>query len=132
MAEKGLQIQMIPIVPKGRLGNPAKLFALMHRGITDQAAEGVRFMSFYPPKQKTDRTGTLRRSWSFRVVSGNRRIEGIIGSNPNIAPYNERVQGENQEEPWASIGWRNIKDLIKLIERSFPKRMQDLVGRVFK
>ena len=131
MAEKGLQIKMIPIVSEKPFGNIPRMFSLLHNAVRDQAAEGVRFMSVYPTKSGSNykRTGTLRKSWSFVIKTGGRLIEGIIGSNSNIAPYNEEVQGVNQDEIFATLGWRNVNDLGKVIDKEFPKRIQEMIGR---
>ena len=128
-----MNIKMIPILPKEPFGSLPKAFAAMNKGVTETAAEGVRFMSEYPSKAQGAyrRTGTLRRSWFFKVKSGNKKIEGAIASNSNIAGYNTDVQGEKQEALFAKIGWRTILDLDKIIRNEFPKRMHNILAKVF-
>ena len=98
-------------------------------------AEGVRFMSVYPPppvRSRYIRRGKLRQSWSFQVVTGNQRIEGRVGSNSNVAPYNRDVQGEKQKPLFERIGWRNVKDLMKMMAEGFSEKVQKAVGDVLK
>jgi len=128
------QFQFIPVTPPKGLGDIPKLFAILNNAVRDQVAEGVRFMSTYPAKpggSSYRRTGTLRRSWSFAMKTGGGRIEGTIKSNQNVAPYNEDVQGEDQQALFKRIGWKNIKDLDKKIDKEFSKRVDDMVSKVF-
>lgn len=127
-----LQMRLIPLLPPGGILNAAQVFTALHNGVRDQSAESVRFMSTYPPKpgkSRYRRTGTLRRSWSFTVKSGNRRVEGSVNSNSGIAPYNEDVQGENQRPLFETLGWRNVKDLEKKVGREFVGRLERIVKR---
>lgn len=125
-----LQMRLIPISPPGGIVDSRRLFTALHSGIRDESAEGVRFMSVYPAKtsRRYRRTGTLRRSWSFDVKSGQRRIEGRVGSNAGIAPYNEDVQGVNQDALFAAIGWRNVNDLERKVNRDLPGRFERIIG----
>ncbi len=125
---------MIPIVTPKPFGDVPKAFAVMHDVVRDQAAEGVKFMSQYPAKpgdSRYKRTGTLRRSWAFKITSGNNRIEGEIGSNANVAPYNEEVQGADQNPFFKAVGWKNVEDLGKKIDKEFPERMQRAIDKAF-
>ena len=127
-----LQAQMLPILPKAGLLNQKQLFVALHDAVRDQAAEGRTFMSTYPQKRGSSsyrRTGTLRNSWSFKVKSGSKRIEGTVGSNSGIAPYNEEVQGEKQDPLFAMLGWRNVEDLEKKTNREFPSAVERIIGR---
>lgn len=130
-----MKIRMIPIQPKTTFGQDTKrAFAGLHQAIRDQAAVSVAFMTVYPPKSFSStyvRTGTLRRSWLFRMVSGNRSIQGIVASQGNIAPYNEDVQGENQLPHFLQLGWRNVKQMVKLINRELPGRIERILGRSY-
>jgi|TARA_Y100000310_G_scaffold15622_1_gene15666 hypothetical protein len=128
------RLQLIPVTPKKPLGNIPKLVELLTNGVRDQAAEGVRLMSTYPPqpaKSRYRRTGTLRRSWNFALKTGGGIIQAIIQSNRRVAPYNEAVQGQDQAPLFEQIGWKTIKDLDKQIQKDFPKRMQDMINKVF-
>lgn len=130
---KQLQVKMIPIGIEKPFGDLPKMFVLLNNGVRDQAAEGVRFMSTYPPIRDSSyrRTGTLRRSWSFSMRTGGGRIEGEIGSNSNIAPYNREVQGKEQTDLFWGKGWHNVTQLETMIDKDFPKRVQSLIGRAF-
>lgn len=129
-----MQISMIPIGDSKGFGDTVKAFALLANVVRDECAEGVRFMSWYPPKSHSShyvRTGTLRRSWSSNVKSGGSRIEGEVGSSSNIAPYNEDVQGENQDNIFERLGWRDVGDLESKINKSFPNRAQDQINKAY-
>ena len=87
---------------------------MMRRAVT----EGQRHIARYPPQRlrKTGyrRTGTLKRSWSKRVTSSGTRLEGVVGSNSNIAPYNVVVQGTRKGTGrrqcliFRRAGWRGV------------------------
>ncbi len=127
-------IKLIPIVPDKLFGDAPKVMAVLHSAIRDQAAEGVRFMSWYPPQPATStyiRKGHLRRSWTFSISSGSHRIEGKILSNSGIAPYNKDVQGVEQDYVFTRIGWRNVPELVEKIDDEFPDRVQRLIDKTF-
>lgn len=129
-----MQLNMMPVGDTGKIGDTVKAFAAMSNAMRDTCAEGVRFMTQYPPAPASSRyvrTGKLKDSWNSDIKSGNRRIEGVIGSAANIAPYNTEVQGEQQEEIFNRIGWRNTEDLKSKVEKDFPDRMQKEVDKVF-
>ncbi len=98
-------------------------------------ADGQRFIAKYPAQtlRKTGyrRTGTLKRSWSFKVSASRTKITGVVGSNDNIAPYNKFVQGKRgqQSRLFAGTTWRNIDDLRKNMENDFRKRVEDINER---
>lgn len=87
----------------------------LQRLMRNTVAEGNRFIAKYPPqrlrKSGYKRTGTLKRSWSFKVRNEVRRIVGTVGSNSNIAPYNRFVQGRRQRRLFRGAGWRNVNTL---------------------
>ncbi len=124
-------MKLIPTIPKDGILSPEKLFVGLSNGVRDMAVESVRFMSTYPPKRGASRyrrTGTLRNSWSFSIKSGGKRIEGSVNSNSGIAPYNEEVQGENQDALFSMIGWKNVNDLQKKVDREFQGRLGRIIG----
>lgn len=129
-----MQIQMIPIGKADFGGDVIKMFVSLTNAVRDQAVEGVRFISTYPPLESKNyrRTHTLQKSWSpSPVKTGGGRIEVEIGSNSNIAPYNEDVQGENQMAIFKRIGWRTVNDLESLVQKDFSKRLQDAIDKSF-
>ncbi len=104
--------------------------------MTDVGAEGKRFISKYPPQTLTKtgyrRTGTLKRSWSFRVSKARAKLSVIVGSNSNIAPYNRPVQGRRQVRIFKRAGWRNLTLLQKKMETKFAKDADALIRRVVR
>ena len=130
-----MQIQMIPIgQPEQIFKDTAKVFVVIEQAVRNEVVEGVRFMSVYPPAPPNSRyvrTGILRRSWNFKVVTGGGRIEGVVGSQSNIAPYNEEVQGSPQGNIFRDIGWRNTDDLQKQIDTKFADKVQAEISKYF-
>lgn len=127
-----MNVTLIPIrPPKGGVLNRAKLMDGLTRAVRDMQAEGVRFMAEYPAAVgKYKRSGDLKKSWSAKPVTRTAsRIEGEIGSNERIAPYNDQVQGEQQLAFFRGRGWRNVHDLDKLIRRQLPQRAQAEINR---
>lgn len=112
------------------------LTRMMRRAVT----EGQRHIARYPPQRlrKTGyrRTGTLKRSWSKRVNATSTSIEGVVGSNSNIAPYNVVVQGtrkgtgRRQGRIFRRAGWRGVDELDKLLEDKVEKGLQAIVDRL--
>lgn len=132
MAED-FQIQMVPIGDFG-FKDTAKLMVILNDAVRDETAEGVRYMSVYPTKPPGSsyvRTGTLRRSWSSKVSSGSGSIEGTVGSQGSIAPYNEDVQGETQMPLFQRIGWRTTEDLRKQFDSKFADNVQKKIDKYF-
>ncbi len=133
---KGFRIKMIPIVPDRLFDHETiKAFSAVHNAMRDTVVDGVRFISEYPPQKagsRYRRTGILRRSWTFILKSGGRRIEGSVISNSRVAPYNRAVQGEEQRAFFEGRGWRNIRDLISRMTKDLPKRVQKAVGNAFR
>ena len=101
--------------------------------VRDASANGTRFIQKYPAQRllKTGyrRTGTLKRSWSFKVVNGATQITGTVGSNSNMAPYNRPVQGSPQVRLFKGAGWRNIDVLQRKMENEFNKDLETILKR---
>jgi len=130
-----LQLQMLSVGDKVKFGDSVKLLAAVSNAMRDELAEGERFITDYPPQSASSRyrrTGTLKRSWTSNMKSGGSKIEGTIGSSGNIAPYNEDVQGEDQEAIFKRIGWRTVDDLASKVQGEYPDRVQDAVNSAFK
>jgi len=120
------EFNLTPITPKNDIVD-LKTWEKLHAAMTDTVVNGRKFMSEYPPQTLTKtgyrRTGTLKRSWWWDVVTSQDTIEGRVSSNANMAPYNIYVEGEEQRNLFRGAGWQNIQDLMV--------RMQaELVGRV--
>ncbi len=96
-------------------------------------ADGKRFIAKYPPQVLTltgyVRTGTLKRSWSSRTKISGSRIAGVVGSNGNIAPYNEIVQGHDDERDaqFTMAGWRGVDELEFMLQTTIERDVDALV-----
>ncbi len=70
---------------------PRELDRALRGGMTDAMVYLNRQMTTYPPQRTGSaykRTGTLGRSWSWKIDGTGAEIVGRLGSNANIAPYN--------------------------------------------
>ncbi len=90
-------------------------------------------MATYPRQQPTKsgyrRTGTLMRSWS--VVRARMRggaLVAQVGSNANIAPYNELVEGERQTREMRRRGWPRVMDVAKELWPSVEARIRRILA----
>lgn len=98
----------------------------------DTVANGNRFIARYPAqklrKTRYRRTNTLKRSWSFRVQSRGKDISGEVGSNSNIAPYNQWVQGRRrQRRIFRQAGWKNVNDLADKMVDEFNDGLDKII-----
>lgn len=104
------------------------LIGQLTRDMTNTVSEGQRFIAEYPAQLPTKygyrRTGTLKRSWSSQVRRQSNRIEGIIGSNSRMAPYNRWVQGEEQTREMARRGWKTVKELRVQMAKDIVARVE--------
>jgi hypothetical protein len=120
------------IAPK-HMPNKGRVLDAIRNALQDTVSEGHRFISRYPPQTLTKsgyiRTMTLGRSWSSRVVQLGDRMEGIVGSNSNMAPYNRYVQGKMSERAriFSGTGWENADTLKANMESELPRRVQEAV-----
>ncbi len=96
-------------------------------------ADGQRWIAVYPPQSLTKtgyvRTGTLKRSWSHRLSRRPGEIVGVVGSNPNIAPYNRVVQGSPQAKIMATAGWRGVDGLKRIMDNDLNRRVAVSIRR---
>ncbi len=127
------RIVVIPIgVPIPRIDG-RDIVRDLQRLMTRTVADGNRFIARYPPQRLTAsgyvRTGTLKRSWSFRVRNELRRITGTVGSNSNIAPYNKFVQGKRQRRLFRGAGWTNVNTLEARMTRRLIVGADDIIQR---
>jgi hypothetical protein len=124
-------MELVVIKPSKPLMNVPELERELKKVIVNLVADGTRFIARYPPRTLTKtgytRTDTLKRSWlqSRPVVVTNDTIEGEIGSNANLAPYNRFVEGAEDQLPmFRNAGWQNTDDLKKLIEKRLPEDVE--------
>ena len=128
------RIKIIPIRSRAPKPDARKIRRELEKAMRDSVSDGQRFIAKYPPQRlrKTGyrRTGTLKRSWSSKVTSGARRIEGVVGSNSGIAPYNRPVQGRRQVPAFRRAGWKGVDDLAKMLQDELNKRVQRVIDRI--
>lgn len=109
------------------------LLSEVRGALRDTVAEGNRFIARYPPqrllKSGYRRTGTLKRSWSFKLSTLGQSLTGEVGSNSRIAPYNKFVQGSPQVRIFRQAGWQNIDDLERKMENDFIKEIDGIFRR---
>jgi hypothetical protein len=128
-------IKLEPIVPKNLIADKNKIIAALYLAVQDTVSEGQRFIAKYPPQTLTTtgyrRTGTLKKSWSSEVHMGGNKIEGIVGSNSNIAPYNRDVQGStgDRNPMFNNAGWPGIPELKEKMNSELKKRIDQQMER---
>lgn len=117
-----MPISYRPIVPrKIGLRRLHQLYGQFAQVMGDFATESHDELATYPPQKaetRYRRTGTLGRSWSHRVLLKSDKIETVVGSQGQIAPYNVYVQGAQQRKGMRGIGWKTPKEVL---ERLWPK-----------
>jgi hypothetical protein len=131
-------ISFEPIIPANI--EKFKIFQALYDAVRDTASEGNRFIAEYPEPQilnKTHyiRTGKLKQSWSSLTRANANRIEGLVGSNSYIAPYNRDVQGpESERDPMFPQrgGWRGVPELKAMMNIELTKRIEWNLKRVLK
>lgn len=113
-----------------------KIVRDLEKLMTNTVADGNRFIAKYPPQRLKKsgyvRTGTLKRSWSFRVRRGKSKIVGTVGSNSNIAPYNKFVQGKTQRRLFRGAGWRNVNSLEARMIKRLITGTDDIMGKAVR
>ena len=96
-----MPIRIVAIKATGPVMSRSKVVDAMKRAVVNQQADGVRYMAEYPPQRPNSRyvrTLTLKRSWHMPPVQVQpNAISGEIASQGQIAPYNDKVQGLDQE-----------------------------------
>lgn len=131
-----MPLQLVAIKATVPVLDTKAFLAAATAAVRDTQAEGVRLMATYPPQwpnSRYRRTGTLKRSWHTPPVqqSGN-AIVGEIASQGQIAPYNEKVQGMAQDPFFRQRGWTDVEDLVKLVRKELPPRVQAAVDKSAK
>ncbi len=126
-------IRIRPIFPRRALKDTTSLVADLANDIRAVAADGQRWIATYPPQTLTAtgyvRTNTLKRSWSHTVQTRPDAIVGIVGSNPNIAPYNRVVQGSPQAKIMQTAGWRGVDGLADTMQNDLDRRVRASVRK---
>lgn len=129
-----MPFRLIPIRAKGPIQDRRKLMSGFTKALVDQKADGVRYMAEYPPQRagsRYRRTGGLKRSWHSvtPIVRTADSISTVIASQGQIAPYNRKVQGADQDPLFAAGGWRDVDMLARRTQQQLPKRAQDELNR---
>lgn len=126
-------IRIRSIVPRRALKDSPALVADLTSDVRTVVANGQRWIATYPPQTLTKtgyvRTGTLKRSWSHTVQRRPGQIVGVVGSNPNIAPYNRPVQGSPQAKLFQTAGWRGVDDLAQQMQNDLDRRVRASVRK---
>ncbi|MFA5715310.1 MAG: hypothetical protein WC998_06200 [Candidatus Paceibacterota bacterium] len=128
-------IKLETIAPKNLIADKNKIIAALYLAVQDTVSEGQRFIAKYPPQTLTythyRRTGTLKKSWSSEIHMGGDRIEGIVGSNSNIAPYNKDVQGRSGDRNpmFYKHGWNGIPELKAKMNIELARRIDQQMQR---
>ena len=126
-------IRIRSIVPRRAFKDTTALVADLVNDVRAVAADGQRWIATYPPQTLTAtgyvRTNTLKRSWSHTVQTRPDAIVGIVGSNPNIAPYNRVVQGSPQAKIMQTAGWRGVDGLADTMQNDLDRRVRASVRR---
>lgn len=126
-------IRIRPIFTRRALKDTNSLVADLANDVRAVAADGQRWIATYPPQTLTAtgyvRTNTLKRSWSHTVQRRPDAIVGIVGSNPNIAPYNRVVQGSPQAKIMQTAGWRGVDGLADTMQNDLDRRVRASVRK---
>lgn len=126
-------IRIRPIRPRRARKDTEALLANLTNDVRTVAANGQRWIATYPPQTLTAtgyvRTGTLKRSWSHTVQRRPDAIVGIVGSNPNMAPYNRVVQGSPQAKIMQTAGWRGVDGLEQQMQNDIDRRVRASVRK---
>lgn len=121
-----MPISFRAIKPKGLLPKALMLaYGNLADAMDDFVVDARTDLVTYPPTGPSSytRTGTLMRSWNSRTLRQPSRIEGVVGSQGQIAPYNRFVQGQQQKPLFKARGWKTPKDVL-------DKRWPELKKRV--
>ena len=117
---------------------PHRIDRAMRAAMEDSTVLLLREMRVYPPQRPGStykRTQTLKRSW-FRlpVRTANGTIEGGVVSSGDTAPYNRRVQDQEQQAEIHRGRWTNTAQEVQrrnqaTIQRYFDRRLREEFGR---
>lgn len=126
-----LSVQVEAVIPKEPFMDEGKMISGLTKVLSDTVLEGKRLMQIYPPAppySQYRRTRMLAKSWSTKVSETKGLIQAALVSNPNIAPYSEQVVGETQDAIFKQIGWMNITQLAKELDKGLAERVQNAVN----
>ncbi len=129
-------VRAIPIKPKGARINTTGLAMDLTNAMRDVTSDGQTLAARYPPqtlrKSGYRRTGTLKRSWSSRVRTRTGSIEGTVGSNSNMAPYNRFVQGRKGQQAriFRRTRWTTVDDLEKVMQDDLNERVEEILRKL--
>jgi len=116
---------------------PHRIDRAMRAAMEDSTVLLLREMRVYPPQRAGStykRTGNLRRSWLRRIVDENGSVTGEVVSSGNTAPYNRRVQDQEQQAAVHRGRWTNTAQEVQrrnqaTIQRYFDRRLREEFGR---
>ena len=88
----------------------------------------MNHMTYYPPYDSPTyvRTGTLGAGWVSRITT---RAAGLFLVFRNSVHYAKWVQGDEQRDLFAGIGWYKLSDVLERYRRTFRQDMQDILKK---
>ena len=117
---------------------PQRINWAMQAAMNDATALILRDVRDYPtqnPASDYVRTGNLRKSWTRRISGRGLETTGLVGSNPNTAPYNARVQDEQEQAQVHRVRWgdRTVQAIARNrtadVNRMFADRLRQAIDR---
>jgi hypothetical protein len=129
-------VRAVPIRPRGARIDTTLLNKNIADAMRDVTADGQTLAARYPAqtlrKSGYRRTGTLKRSWSSKVRTRPGSIEGTVGSNSNIAPYNRFVQGRRREQAriFRRTRWTTVDVLEKTMQDDLEERVEEILRKL--
>ena len=116
---------------------PARIDRALRAAMEDSTTLLLREQQTYPTQRTGSayrRTGTLRRSWSRRIMREGTGIVGEVGSSGQTAPYNRYVQDQAQQASihrgrWTNTAQETARRNESTIQRYFDRRLREEFSR---
>ncbi len=110
---------------------PDRVSIAMRGAVEDGATYVLAKVKHYPPQRPGSsyiRTHTLEKSWSKRVTGNGLSVQGRIGSNSAMAPYNRLVQSRRDQAEIHRGRWSSVEDIAEesqpTVQRFFEDRLR--------
>jgi len=130
-----VQIKIEIITTKKPILDVGKATSGIRDAMDKTLMRGKNTWTQYPPQpagSRYRRTGTLGRSISTTINAVGGRLEGVLGSNSNIAPYNDDVIGIEQQDVFKRIGWIDAKEVGEMMESELKARVDKALDSAVK
>ena len=117
---------------------PQRINWAMRAAMNDATALVMRDMRDDPtqnPESDYVRTDNLKNSWTRKISGLGLKITGLVGSNPNTAPYNALVQDARQQAQVHRVRWgdRTVQAVARNrtadVNRMFADRLRQAIDR---